>query len=141
MDIALPTIPAGVLVLLAIAAPYVQALIQHPKWSPTAKKILAVVLAIVLTAIVLLFYYVYTGDTVPAWPVLILLAIVVAQASYTLVTKNTATALERRTSPKITIYETPPKVHWTVEERAAQDARDADVDRSNAELDKRLGEH
>lgn len=105
MDITLPTIPAGVLVLLAIAAPYVQALIQRPKWSPMAKKIIAVVLAIVLTAIVLAFYYVYTGDTVPAWPVLILLAIVVAQASYTLVAKSTASALEQRTSPTITVHE------------------------------------
>ena len=105
MDITLPTIPAGVLVLLALAAPYVQALIQRPTWSPTVKKIVAVVLAIVLTTVVLLFYYVYTGDTVPAWPVLILLAIVVAQASYTLVTKNTASALEARTSPTITVIE------------------------------------
>ncbi|MFJ2535846.1 hypothetical protein [Microbacterium maritypicum] len=101
MDITLPTIPAGVLVLLALAAPYVQALIQRPSWSAAVKKVVAVAVAIVLTAVVLLFYYVYTGDTVPAWPVLILLAIVVAQASYTLVTKNTATALEQRTSPTI----------------------------------------
>ena len=107
MDITLPTIPAGVLVLLAIAAPYVQALIQRPSWSATVKKVVAVVLAIVLTAVVLLFYYVYTGDTVPAWPVLVLLAIVVAQASYTLVTKNTASALERRTSPTIVVNESP----------------------------------
>lgn len=98
MNIILPTIPAGVLVLLALVAPYVQALIQRPSWSPTAKKIVAVVLAVVLTAVVLLFYYVYTGDTVPEWPALILLAIGVAQASYTLVTKNTASELERRTS-------------------------------------------
>lgn len=99
MDITLPTIPAGVLVLLAIASPYVQALIQRPSWPANVKKIVAVVLAIVLTVVVLLFYYVYTGDTVPAWPVLALLAIVVAQTSYTFVTKGTATALEQRTSP------------------------------------------
>lgn len=99
MDITLPTIPAGVLVLLALAAPYVQALIQRPSWTPIVKKIVAVVLAIVLTAVVLLFYYVYTGDTVPAWPVLALLAIVVAQTSYALVTKNSASKLEARTSP------------------------------------------
>lgn len=107
MDITLPTIPAGVLVLLALAAPYVQALIQRPKWSPTVKKILAVVIPIVLTAIVLAFYYVYTGDAVPAWPALTLLAIVVAQASYALVTKDSAAALERRTSPTITVSESP----------------------------------
>ncbi|MFD8770325.1 hypothetical protein [Microbacterium oxydans] len=101
MNIELPTIPAGVLVLLALAAPYVQALIQRPKWSPTVKRILAVVIPIVLTAIVLAFYFVYTGDTVPAWPALVLLAIVVAQASYALITKNSATELEQRTSPAV----------------------------------------
>ena len=98
MNIELPTIPAGVLVLLALLAPYVQALIQRPAWSPTVKKVIAVVVAAVLTAIVLAFYYVYTGDTVPAWPVLVLLAIVVAQASYAMVTKTSATVLEQRTS-------------------------------------------
>lgn len=105
MDITLPTIPAGVLVLLALAAPYVQALIQRPTWSTTVKRVLSVVLAIVLAAVVLLFYYVYTGDGIPSWPALILLAIVVAQASYALVTKGSANALERRTSPTITVSE------------------------------------
>ncbi len=95
MDITLPAIPAGVLVLLALLAPYLQALVQRPSWSPIVKKILAVVLAIVLTAVVLAFYYAYTGDTIPDWPVLVLLAIVVAQASYALVTKTTAAAVER----------------------------------------------
>lgn len=107
MDITLPTIPAGVLVVLGLLAPYVQALIQRPHWSPGAKKVIAVVLALVLTVVVLAFYYVYTGDVVPQWPVLTLLAIVVAQASYTLVTKSTATALEHHTSPTITVSESP----------------------------------
>jgi len=75
MNIELPTIPAGVLVLLA------------------------------LTAVVLWFYYVYTGDVVPAWPALALLAIVVAQASYTFVTKSTAAAVEKATSPTFTVHE------------------------------------
>lgn len=99
MNIELPTIPAGVLVLLAVAAPYVQALIQRPSWPSKWKKAIAVALALVLTGMVLVFYYVYTGDTVPAWPALALLAIVVAQASYSLVTKNTANAVEHATSP------------------------------------------
>lgn len=69
-------------------------------WDLIVKKVAAVVVAIVLTAIVLAFYYVYTGDTVPAWPVLVLLAVVVAQASYAMVTKTSATVLEHRTSPQ-----------------------------------------
>ena len=100
MNIELPAIPAGVLVLLALLAPYVQALIQRPEWSPTVKKVVAVVVAVVLTAVVLAFYYVYTRDTIPDWPVLVLLAIGVAQLSYAMVTKSTASALEQRTSPQ-----------------------------------------
>lgn len=107
MDITLPSIPAGVLVLLALLAPYVQALIQRPSWSPTVKKVVAIAVALVLTGIVLWFYYVYTGDTIPDWPVLVLLAIVVAQASYAMVTRSSATALERATSPTITVHEAP----------------------------------
>lgn len=95
MNIELPTIPAGVLVLLALLAPYVQALIQRPSWPSKWKKAIAVALALVLTAVVLAFYYVYTGDTIPAWPALVLLAIVVAQASYALATKTTASNIER----------------------------------------------
>lgn len=100
MDIELPTIPAGVLVLLSLVAPYAQALLQRPSWSPTVKKVVSVVLAVVLTGVVLAFYYLYTGDVIPAWPVLVLLAIVVAQASYALVTKPSAQALEQRTHSK-----------------------------------------
>lgn len=98
MEISLPTIPAGVLVLLALAAPYVQAIIQRPEWTPTVKKVLSIALSVALTAVVLAFYYVYTGDVIPAWPVLVLLAVVVAQASYALVTKNTAQAVEKATT-------------------------------------------
>lgn len=95
MNITLPTIPAGVLVLLALVAPYVQAIIQRPSWRPWVKRVLAIVLAIVVAGVVLAFYYVYTGDVIPDWPVLVLLAIVVAQASYAMVTKSTAAKVER----------------------------------------------
>jgi hypothetical protein len=95
MDITLPTIPAGVLVLLALVAPYLQAIIQRPAWRPWVKRVLAIVLALVLTAVVLAFYYAYTGDVIPAWPVLVLLAIVVAQTSYGLITRDTAAQVER----------------------------------------------
>lgn len=95
MDITLPTIPAGVLVLLALLAPYLQAFIQRPSWRPWVKRALAIILAIILAAVVLAFYYVYTGDVVPTWPALVLLAIVVAQASYAMVTRDTAAKVER----------------------------------------------
>lgn len=99
MDIELPAIPAGILTLLSVFAPYVIAVINRPSWSPSAKKVVAVVAAIVLAAVVMLFYYVYTGDVIPSWPALILLAVVVVQASYALVTRDGgAKRLEDRTS-------------------------------------------
>lgn len=110
MNIELPTIPAGVLVLLALVAPYAVAVLNG--WlpfikKPWQKKAVSVGVSTVLTAAVLAFYYVFTGDVVPQWPALVLLAIVVAQASYALVTKNTANAVEQAVSPTITVYESP----------------------------------
>ncbi len=101
MNIELPTIPAGVLVLLALVAPYAVAALNGALpfvTKPWQKKAVSVVVSAILTAAVLAFYYVYTGDVVPAWPVLVLLAIVVAQASYALVTKASAAAIEQRAS-------------------------------------------
>lgn len=134
MDITLPTIPAGVLVLLGLIAPYVQALIQQPHWPAAAKKWVAVAVALVLTAVVLAFYYVYTGDVVPAWPVLVLLALVVAQASYTLVTKSTASALEQRTSPTVTVHETPSALAAPSRDQILADFAKLDPDEQNADL-------
>jgi hypothetical protein len=59
------------------------------------KRVLSVVLAIVLTGLVLAFYYAATGEVVPDWPALALLAIVVAQTSYGLLTRDTAAKVER----------------------------------------------
>lgn len=102
MDITLPTIPAGVLVLLALVAPYAIGLLNGVLpfvTKPWQKKTLAVVFAALLGAAVLAFYYVYTGDVVPNWPTLLLLGIVVVQASYALFTKSTASAVEAKFTP------------------------------------------
>ena len=99
MDINLPAIPAGVLTLLAFFAPYAQAVLQRPGWSTAAKRWLTVCLALALTAVAMVFYYAMTGDLLPSWPAFIILALMVASASYALVTKSTATKLEKRTSP------------------------------------------
>lgn len=99
MDITLPTIPAGVLVLLSLVAPYAVALLNgalpfvRTAWQ---KKAVAMIVAVLLALAVLAFYFAYTGDLIPEWPVLVLLAIVVVQASYALVTKSGATSIERR---------------------------------------------
>ncbi|MGO4488138.1 hypothetical protein [Microbacterium sp. 2RAF4] len=106
MDIVLPTIPAGVLVLLALFAPYVIGVLNGVLpfiTKPWQRKALAIVVAVVLALVVLAFYFVYTGDVLPDWPVLVLLAVVVVQASYALITKPTASVVERRFTPGETL--------------------------------------
>ncbi|WP_102193220.1 hypothetical protein [Microbacterium aurantiacum] len=98
MNIELPIIPAGVLMLLALFAPYVIGALNGVLLfiaKPWQKKALAIAVAVVLAVLVLAFYYLYTGDALPEWPVLVLLAVVVVQASYALITKPTASAVER----------------------------------------------
>lgn len=98
MDITLPSIPAGITVLLALLAPYAAAIINNPRWPSSARKLVSIVVSIVLAGIVMAGYYVTTGDLLPDWPALVLLAIVVMQASYALLVKQSAAKLERSTS-------------------------------------------
>lgn len=91
MEIALPVIPAGVLTLLSFFAPYAIALINHPGWKSGSKRLVAIVVSIVLALIVLVGYYLMTGDMLPSWPVLVLLAIIVTQAAFTLLWSSAKT--------------------------------------------------
>ncbi|MBW9094653.1 hypothetical protein JNB62_13230 [Microbacterium jejuense] len=102
MNLEIPTAPAGVLVLLAFFSPYAIGALNgalpfvKKAWQ---RKLVAVVVSLLLTAIVLAFYYLLTGDTIPAWPALVLLVLVVATSSYALVTKDSASKLEAKLSP------------------------------------------
>ncbi|SDT22768.1 hypothetical protein [Microterricola viridarii] len=98
MDITLPTIPLGVLTLLALFAPCAVALINQPAWPAKWKRAVGVIMAIVLAAVVLVLYYVLTGDVLPDWPWLLLLAVLVSQTSYALLLKPSATRLESSTA-------------------------------------------
>ena len=94
MNIALPAIPAGILTLLAFFAPYAIAIINHPSWDPKWKRLVAIIVSVVLALVVMVLYYLMTGDLIPQWPVLLLLAIVVTQAAYALVLKPSAKSVE-----------------------------------------------
>lgn len=101
MNIEIPTAPAGVLVLLSFFAPYAIAALNGVLpfvKKPWQRKVVTVVVAVLLTAVVFVFYYAMTGEPLPSWPVLVLLALVVITASYALVTKTSAAALERKLS-------------------------------------------
>lgn len=97
-EIAIPAIPAGVMILLNFFAPYATSLVIQPWWPTGAKKAVAVGVSLVLAAVVLLISYFGFGEPVPAWPVLLLLAVAVSQASYDLVTRKSADALTKATS-------------------------------------------
>lgn len=98
MNIELPTIPLGVLTLLALFAPYAVALINQPAWPAKWKRAVAVIVAVLLALVVLALYYALTGDVLPDWPWLLLLAVLVSQSSYALLLKPSATRLEKSTA-------------------------------------------
>jgi cell shape-determining protein MreD len=106
MDIAIPVAPLGVLTLLGFFAPYAIAalngILPFVK-TPWQKKIVSIVVSLVLAAAVVLFYYQITGDTITDWWVFALLAIVIVNASYALVTRDTATAVERAADPNVVV--------------------------------------
>ncbi|WP_017793890.1 hypothetical protein [Leucobacter salsicius] len=77
------------LTLLSFLAPYAIALINHPSWPARWKRTIAIAVSLLLTLIVLGFYYWQTGDVMPQWPVLILLGLVVSQAAFTLLWPST----------------------------------------------------
>lgn len=96
MEIVIPAVPLGVATLLAFFSPYVVALVNAPLWPTGSKRIVSVVVSILLTGFVLWLYFMITGDTVPAWPVLLLLVFAVQQAAYVTVLKGSATKVEGR---------------------------------------------
>lgn len=69
------------------------ALINHPSWPSGSKRRVAVTVSVVLTVVVLVLYFVLTGDAVPGWPVL-LLGVVVSQAAYALLLTGSAGRVE-----------------------------------------------
>jgi hypothetical protein len=92
-EFALPTVPAVITLLLNFFAPYAVALVVDPAWPAKYKKLVAIITSLVLSAVVLIFAVLVGGYVMPAWPVLALLAIAVAQASYDLVLKQSANRL------------------------------------------------
>lgn len=102
MNLEIPTAPAGALVLLAFFAPYgIGALngVLPFVTKPWQRRVVSIIVSVLLAAIVLVFYYATTGDVVPDWPVFVLLSLVVVSASYSLVTKGSASKVEAAASP------------------------------------------
>lgn len=90
----LPAVPAGVLLILGVFSPFAIAVVNHRGWSPTMKKIVAVIVPAILGGAALWIYYAASGDSVPEWPYLILLIILVSQAAFALFFKNAVQKVE-----------------------------------------------
>lgn len=88
MDIEIPVVPVGILTLLAFFSPYGVAIINHPRWKASSKRLVSIVVSVVLAAAVTLYYYWDTGDALPGWPALIVLAFVISQAAFTILWKS-----------------------------------------------------
>jgi hypothetical protein len=90
----IPAIPAGITILLNLFAPYGVSLIVDPKWSAKSKQLISIAVSIVLAVLVLLVSHFGFGQPLPAsWGAILVLAVVIAQASYTLILKESADAL------------------------------------------------
>lgn len=94
-EIIIPAIPAGVTLLLNFFAPYATAFVINPRWTDAQKKIVAIVVSLVLATVVLLIAFLGFGLEVPAWPVLLLVGVLVSQSSYDLVTGTSADRVAR----------------------------------------------
>jgi peptidoglycan/LPS O-acetylase OafA/YrhL len=100
MDIAIPAAPAGILTLLAFFAPYAIGALNgalpfvQKSWQ---KKLVTIIFALALAVVVVLFYINITGEPIGNIWVFLLLSVVIVSASYTLITRGTAKAVERAT--------------------------------------------
>lgn len=91
MDIAIPMPAAGILTLLAFFSPYAVSALNgvlpfvKEAWQ---KKAVSVLFAILLAAIVVVFYQHLTGEPIGDLWAFGLLSIVIVQASYALITRD-----------------------------------------------------
>lgn len=97
MEITLPAVPLGILTLLAFFTPFAASVINGALTfvqGRNARRIVSVLLTLVLTAVVIAFYYGMTGDTIESWWAFALIAIMVAQSAWSLLFKKPAEKLE-----------------------------------------------
>lgn len=91
MDVIIPAAPLGVLTLLAFFGTYAVSFLNGVLpfvTKPWQKRSVSVVVAIVLAVVVIVFYHHITGEPIGNPWVFTLFAIVIAAASYSLITKG-----------------------------------------------------
>lgn len=95
----IPAIPLGLIALLNFFAPYAAAIPINPSWSTAKKRVVAVVTALVIAAIVLAVAW-GLGFEIPSWPLLLVLGVALSQAAYDLVLKKSADKLSANAGSK-----------------------------------------
>lgn len=100
MQIELPTIPLGMMTLLAFFAPFAIAVINHPAWPSRWKYVVTIIVNAVLVAVVFAVYYAMTKEPIPDWPVLLVIGLGVTQAAYLLLWKKPAAKIEEAVGSK-----------------------------------------
>ncbi|MDD7930059.1 hypothetical protein [Microbacterium thalli] len=91
MDIAIPVAPLGIITLLGFFAPYAVGALNGVLpfvTKPLHRKAVSVAVAVILAGLVMVFYYAITREPVTDWWLFTLLAIVVVNASYALLTRD-----------------------------------------------------
>ena len=99
MDITLPAIPAGVLTLLALFAPYAIGALNGALpfvTKPWQKKLVTIIVAVALAVVVIVFYQNITGEPIGNPWLFALLSLGVISVSYALITKPTASKIEAK---------------------------------------------
>lgn len=103
MDIAIPVAPLGIITLLGFFAPYAVGALNGVLpfvTKPIHRKAVSVAVSVILAAVVMVFYYAITREPIADWWLFTLLAIVVVNASYALLTRDLgAKAVEHATDP------------------------------------------
>lgn len=80
----LPEAPAGVIALVSLFTPYLVAIVNGPRLSPTQKRVVSVAGSLVVSGVSLALYYAMTGEAVPHIAPLLILGLLVSQSVYAL---------------------------------------------------------
>lgn len=97
----LPTLAAGISILIGFLSTFAIAFVNgvlpfvKKAWH---KRVVTVVVSLALGGAAMLLYYAMTREPLPEWPVLVILSLLAASASYALVTKGAADRIERSAS-------------------------------------------
>jgi hypothetical protein len=96
-DIEIPLIPAGLVLLANFFTPYIIAIATAPFWPKAAKRVVAVGISLLFTALVLLVAHFLFSFPLPAWGPLLLIGVLMSQTTYAAILKGSADDVQQKT--------------------------------------------